>query len=124
MRKFFCCSVSVKCYIFKIYCSTLYCAPMCFNCTKMALKKLIVAYNNSLRRFIKLPWRNSTSEMFANLNISSFDEMLRIFIFRFLSRVIASNNVLISSIYYSPCHLYSNIWTSKNSILHSNRANL
>ena len=28
LRKFSCCSVSVKCYIFNIYCSTLYRAPM------------------------------------------------------------------------------------------------
>ena len=79
LRKFSCCSVSVKYYLFKTYCSTLYCAPMWFDCTKTALKKLKVAYNNSLRRFMRLPWRNSASEMFVNLNIRSFDEMLRIF---------------------------------------------
>ena len=28
LRKFSCCSVNVKCYLFKTYCSTLYCAPM------------------------------------------------------------------------------------------------
>ena len=37
-----------------------------------------------------LPWRNSASEMFVNLNIRSFDEMLRIFTFGFMSRVIVS----------------------------------
>ena len=36
LRKFSCCSVSVKCYLFKTYCSTLYCAPMWFDCTKTA----------------------------------------------------------------------------------------
>ena len=55
----------------------LYCAPMWLNCTKTALENLKVAYNNSLRRFMKLPWRNSASEMFVNLNILSFDEMWR-----------------------------------------------
>ena len=79
---------------------------MWFDCTKKALKKLKVAYNNSLLSFVKLPWRNSVSEMFVNLNIRSFDEMLRIFTFRFMSKVIASNNMLISSIYNSPCRLY------------------
>ena len=56
---------------------------MWFDCTKTALKKLKVAYNNSLRRFMILPWRNnnnnSASEMFANLGIPSFDELPRIF---------------------------------------------
>ena len=38
LRKFFRCSVEVKCYLFKTYCSNLYCAPMWFDCTKTALK--------------------------------------------------------------------------------------
>ena len=79
LTKFSSCSVSVKCYLFKTYCSTLYCAPMWFDCTKTALEKLKVAYNNSMRRFMKLPWRNSAGEMFVNLKNCSFDEMLRIF---------------------------------------------
>ena len=82
LRKFSRCSVEVKCYLFKTYCSNLYCAPMSFDCTKAALKKLKVAYNNSLRLFMGLPWRNA-SEMFVNLNIGSFDELLRMFVFGF-----------------------------------------
>ena len=39
LRKFSKCSVDVKCYLFKAYCSNLYCAPMWFDCTKTALKK-------------------------------------------------------------------------------------
>ena len=98
LRKFSKCSVDVKCYLFKTSCSNLYCAPMWFDCTKTALKKLKVAYNNSLRRFMILPWRNSASEMFANLGIPSFDELLRIFVFGFRSRIIVSTNLFISSI--------------------------
>ena len=56
---------------------------MWFHCTKTALKKLKVAYNNSLRRFMALPWHNSASEMFVNLNIKSFGEMLRCFVYSF-----------------------------------------
>ena len=85
---------------------------MWFNCAKTDLKKLKVAYNNSLGRFMKLPWRNSDSEVFVNLNIRSFDEMLRAFTFGFMSRVIVLNNVHISNIYNSSCRLYSIIWTS------------
>ena len=106
---------------------------MWFHCTKAALKKLKIAYN-SLRRFMKivfffvfffkLPWRNSASEMFVNLNIYSFDEMLRKFTFGFMSRVSVSNNLFISSINNSPCRLYSNIWTGWDNLLHINRVNL
>ena len=49
---------------------------MWFDCSKTALTKLEVAYNNSLRRFMGLPWHNSASEMFVNLNIKSFGELL------------------------------------------------
>ena len=73
---------------------------------------------------MRLPWRNSASEMFVNLNIHSFDEMLRIFTFGFMSRVIVSNNLLISNIYNSSCRLYSNIWSWLDSLLHINRVNL
>ena len=124
LKKFSSSSDSVKCYLFKTYCFTLLCARMWLDCTKTVLKKLKVAYNSSLRRFMRLPWRNSAIEMFVNLNIRSFDEMLRIFTFRFMSRVIVSNNVLISSIYNSLCRLYSNILSWWDSLLHINRVNL
>ena len=53
---------------------------MWFDCTKTVLTKLkvLVAYNNSLRRFMGLPWHSSASEMFVNLNIKSFGELLRV----------------------------------------------
>ena len=41
------------------------CAPMWVGCTKTALKKLKVAYNNCFRRFMRLPWRNSASEIYT-----------------------------------------------------------
>ena len=73
---------------------------------------------------MRLPCRNSVSEMFVNLNNRSFDEMLRIFTFGFMSRVIVSTEVLISNIYNSPYRLYSNIWSWCDSLLHLNRVNL
>ena len=79
LRKFSKCSVNVKCYLFKTYCSNLYCAPMWFDCTKTALIKLKVAYNNSLSQFMGWPWHNSASEMFVNFNIKSFCELLQVF---------------------------------------------
>ena len=56
-----------------------------------------------------IPWHNSASEMFANLNIPSFDKLLRIFVFGFRSRIIVSNNLFTSSIYNSTCRIYSYI---------------
>ena len=71
---------------------------MWFDCTKTALKKLKVAYNNSLRRFMGLPWHNSASEMFVNLNIKLFGEMLRCFEYSFRSRIMISGNLMLIGI--------------------------
>ena len=111
LRKFSKCSINVKCYLFKTYCSNLYCAPMWFDCTKTALKKWKVAYNNSLRQFMGLPWHNSASEMFVNLyNIKSFGEMFRCFVYGFRSRFMISGNLMFIGIYNSPCIIYSKLW--------------
>ena len=63
--------------MFKSYWSTMYCSSMWFDSTVTAMRKLIIAYNNGLRRILNLPKYNSASEMFVNLNIPSFDELLR-----------------------------------------------
>ena len=55
IRNFSKCSVNVKCYLFKTYCSTMDCSALWFNSTKTALTKLKIAYNNSLRRLLGLP---------------------------------------------------------------------
>ena len=118
LRKFSKCSVDVKCFLFKTYCCNLCCAPMWFDCTKAALKKVKIAYNNSLRQFMFLPCRNSATEMFVNLGIHSFDEMLRIFVFSFCSRLTASHNQLICSLCSASCSVYSKLWAWWNSLLH------
>ena len=94
IRKFSKCSAGVKCYLFKTYCSTMYCSAMWFDSTKSAIKKLKVAYKNSLRRLLSLPNYSSASEMFAVLNIPSFGELLRKFTFSLMTRISASMNSL------------------------------
>ena len=109
IRNFFKCSVDVKCYLFKTYCSTTYCSAMWFDTTKSAMKKLNVAYNNSLRRLLSLPTYNSASEMFAVLNIPSFGDLLRKFAFSFMSRMSSSINVFMVNDYNSSVPLFSKI---------------
>ena len=86
---------------------------MWFNCTKAARKKLKIVYN-SLRRFMFLPWRNGVTEMFVNLVIHSFDEMLRDFVFNFCSRV----TELIFSLCSAHSSVYSKLLAWWNSLLH------
>ena len=80
---------------------------MWFHCTKTVRTKLKVAYNNSLRRFMGLPWHNSASEMFVNLNIKSFGELLRVFVHGFRSRITVSRKFILSCICNSSCSIYS-----------------
>ena len=109
-RKFSKCSVNVKCYLFKTYCSTMYRSALWFNSTKTALTKLKIAYNNSLRRLLGLPKYNSASEMFVNLEILSFGELLRKLVFSLETRISVSYNSCLHSIYNSEILLFSKIW--------------
>ena len=64
-------------------------------------------------------WHNSAIEMFVNLGIHSFDEMIRIFVFSFRSRLTASHNQLICSLCSAQCSVYSKRWAWWNSLLHN-----
>ena len=102
-------SIPVKCYLFKTYCSNLYCGPLWYNFTLSAMKEIKIAYNNSIRRLFFLPKHNSASEMCVNLNIMSFGELLRKYVYSFRSRLGASLDCIIDNIYSSKALLYSDI---------------
>ena len=112
IRKFFKCSVDVKCYLFKTYCSTMYCSAMWFDSNNSAMKKLKVAYNNSLCRLLSLPTYNSASEIFP-----SFGELLRKFAFSLMTRIFSSTNSFMVILYSSSVPMFSKIWGWWYSIL-------
>ena len=93
------------------YCSNLYCAPLWYNFTLTAMKKIKIAYNNSIRRLFFLPKHNSASEMCVNLNIMSFGELLRKYVYSFRLRLGASLYCIIVNIYSSNVPLHSDIWS-------------
>ena len=53
---------------------------------------------NSRRRLLGIPKYNSASEMFVQLNIKSFGELLRKYVFCFTNRLILSDNSILVSI--------------------------
>ena len=110
LRKFVKCSPDVKCYLYKTYCCNLYCGPFWYDSTKGAMKNLKVAYNNSLCRLLGLPSHNSASGIFVNLNIPSFLELLRKYVYRFRNRLECSKNSITRGIYLSQFLLQSGIW--------------
>ena len=75
-RKFAKCSLDVKCTLFKSFCSNMYCSTMWYNGTVTAMRKLRITYNTTPRRLLGIQKYNSASEMFVQLNIKSFDELL------------------------------------------------
>ena len=110
-RKFSKCSPDVKCTLFKAFCSNMYCSTLWYICTVTAMKRLRIAYNNSLRRLLGIPKHNSASEMFVQLNIKSFGELMRNNIYSFMNRLQCS------SICKSTVPLHSNIWTWWHDVL-------
>ena len=98
----------------------MYCSAMWFDsAVTSSMKKLKGAYNNSLRRILKLPKYNSATEMFVNLNILSFNELLRKFVFIFSSRIQDSGNSLINGIVRASLLLVSKICAWWSDILNT-----
>ena len=52
-------------FLFKSYCSNLYCSMLWYDCSKTVLKALRITYNNSLRKLFVIPKYNSAREMFC-----------------------------------------------------------
>ena len=74
------------------------------------MKKLKIVYNNGPRGLLNLPKYSSASEMFVNLNIPSFSELLLKFVFSFKTRNVESDNSLGNGIVTSTIPLFSLIW--------------
>ena len=86
------------------------CIVQLYGSNKTALTKLKIAYNNSLRRLLCLPKYNSAIEMFVNLGILSFVELLKKFVFILKTRISVSHNSCLQSIYNYEIPLFSKIW--------------
>ena len=110
IRRFYACSYDVNCYLFRSYISNMYCGPFWFNSTKYCLNKLRVSYNNSCRRLLGLPMRNSASGMFVQCNLLSFGELSRKSIYAFRGRIQSSDNTIIKCMVNSVAPLVSNVW--------------
>ena len=87
LRTFSNCSPDVKCFFY-------------LDLTVLTvLKNLIIAYNNNLRKLMGIPKYNSAKNVC--LNILSFNELLRKYVYFFRSRLMASYN----RIFYLVCVL-------------------
>ena len=103
IRKFHMCTEKVKVKLFVTYCSQFYCAQIWFfNNYDKFYKKLMVAYNNVFRYFLRLPRDAqgrpcSASGMFVSRKVKSFQEIMRNVVYKFKCRLDASENELVMS---------------------------
>ena len=68
-------------------------------------EELRISYNNSLWRLLNIPQYNSASEMFVNLNIKSFGDLIKKnHIHSFMNRLQCSKDLLLSSIIMLLCY--------------------
>lgn len=105
LRKFRHCTHSVKCQLFRTYCSNMY-GIHTWNCYKSTtFKRLSTAYNNIFRLLFNVPQRQSISHLYLLCSIDALKVLYRKCIFRFYSRLISSDNdlikVMVSSDYFA-----------------------
>ena len=109
VRKFHMCSDDVKVKLFRAYCTPMYTSQLWFHYKQKSMNKLIVAYNNSLRILLKLPWDCSASKMFADRALPGAKAILRNLIYKFMKRIEISENTLVKCILNSDLILISRL---------------
>jgi len=118
IRKFRRCSLDVKVQLFKTYCSNIYCGHLWQNYKKASLYRIKVAYNNVFRKL--MGYKNiSVSQQYVELNINSFDVIMRKMMGGFNTRIQESCNVLVQTLISSQYFIYSsNLAKTWNSMLY------
>ena len=104
------CSTAVKNALFRSFCTPLYTCQLWSNYSNESIRKLHVAYNNAYMMLYKLPTYCSASLMFAVNNLLSCQAVIRNLTFRFMCRLSASTNDLVSTLLASEVIWRSRIW--------------
>jgi hypothetical protein len=95
IRRFPACDENVYAYLFKPYCTTMYCSALWVSHNRSALNKLRILYNNAYRWLMKQPRRTSASQMFVTDKISTFNALRHNDIYGVFSRLPPSNNSVV-----------------------------
>ncbi len=89
-------SVSVKISLFRAYCTPLYTAYL-WCCNKQdSIRKLTVAYNDSMRLLLRAPRSSSASHMFVSVGVPTCSAVLCNLMYRFMCRASESENDIIA----------------------------
>ena len=125
------CPDCVKCALFQMYCTNMYCCQLWFNSTKSSIKTLSTSYNSVLRCLLCISKQYSESNMLVSRRVPTIAELLRksVYTCRFSKRIESSSNSIIgaclsplifisspvrkwwSSILYTTSPVYMHVWT-------------
>ena len=120
LRKFYLCSIEVKTTLFRSYCSSFYTAQLWTKYSQNIINKLCIAYHNTLKLFIGVNKREHTRPICVSLNVKYCPALIRNLVFRFMNRLLLSNNMLIKVLCESSCFYRSTMWKHWRSLLYTN----
>jgi len=104
------CTDSVKIQLFKTFCCNFYCSHLWSVYNKASYSKVKVAFKKIYRTLMNLERRCSITNHMVNLNVDSFDVLIRKSVYSFRERLIRSDNVLISTVVNSMFFLESPLY--------------
>lgn len=109
-RKFSTCTPDTKCVLFRTHCSSLYVPQLWCKYKLSSMRKLHVAYNDCLRILLRIPRYLSATQMFTDLNLQGPKAVLRNYMFKFMNRILVSDNVFLAGIVQFVPHPLSPFW--------------
>ena len=98
IRKFRCCTDSVKTKLFKTFIANMYGSELWCSFTKFTSYKLRISYNKIFRYFMCIAPRESISSNFVHRRLFNFTAMWRNYVTKFMERLHCSKNCIISNI--------------------------
>ena len=95
LRKFHMCSWEVKTHLFRTYCSPMYTAQLWCRYKKATMQKLQTTYHSVLKRLLGLSKYESTSVLFATVDLRTCEGVLRNLTYRFKCRTETTSNCIV-----------------------------
>ena len=117
VREFKLCSDDVKRQLFQSYCTSFYRAQLWCNYSAQTYRKVKVAYNNTFRHLMGIKGPCSISQLFLEHNVHCYNVLMRKLVNGFMTRILASQNILISV-------LVNSLYFLSSSEMHKKWANL
>ena len=121
-RRFSMCSLPVKISLFRAYCTPLYTAHLWCRYKQGSIRKLTVAYNDSMRLLLRAPRSSSASQMFVSVGVPTCSAVLRGLMYGFMCRASESENNLIAVLANPLCssvRFSSRLWNHWRSCLYA-----